>query len=181
MKKFTAVVLTFVMVVCMSCVAFASSFDGTTLTVDPSNSNFVTIDKTVFDGHADNEPVVITLTVVNHFSSDPGFCWCYNESKTEGFQWWSNAVSGTQGAYPGDFAADGETTEITFTVGELKGYIAQSATCDGLVLNCWNGIDPTKIVMGSGAPAGDATPVTALAIIALASLAGVVVLRKKEA
>ena len=53
--------------------------------------------------------------------------------------------------------------------------------CDGLVLNCWNGINPTKVVMGSGAPTGDATPVTALAIVALASLAGVVALRKKEA
>ena len=181
MKKFTAVVLMLAMVVCMSCVAFASSFDGTTLTVDPSNANFVEFSKTVFDGHEDSEPVVITLTVVDHFSADPGLCWCYNESTTEGYQWWNNSVPGTQSPYPGDFAADGEENEITFTVGELKAMIAQSATCDGLVLNCWNGINPTKVVMGSGAPTGDATPVTALAIVALASLAGVVTLRKKEA
>ena len=180
MKKFTAIVWTFAMVLCMACTVFAASFDGTTITVDdPQYANFVTIANTVFDGHADNEPVVITLQVKDHFSSDPGFCWCYNDSTVEGYEWWNNSVAGTQGNYPGDFKEDGETSEISFTVGEIK---AMMTSGDGLVLNCWGGIIPSNIVIGNGAaPTGDATPVAVLAVMALISCAGVVVLRKKEA
>lgn len=180
MKKFTAIVLTFAMVLCMACTVFASSFDGTTLTVDdPTYENFVTISNSVFDGHADSETVVITLTVRDHFAADPGYCWCTNDSTVEGYEWWSNSVAGTQCPYPGEFAVDGETAEITYTVADLK---AMMVAGDGLVLNCWNGIVPTNIVLGSGAaPTGDATPVAALAVMALISCAAMVVLRKKEA
>ena len=179
MKKFTAVVLTFAMVMCMACAVFGSTFDGTSIAVEEGNDNFVIINNTVFDGHADNETVVITISVKDHFAADPGFCWCTNDSTAAAYKWWDHSVAGTQAPYPGDFKADGETSEVTYTVADLKAMMAAGG--DGLVLNCWNGIVPTKIVLGSGAPTGDATPIVALAVIAALSCAAVTVLRKKEA
>ena len=179
MKKFTAVVLTFVMVMCLACTVFGSTFDGTTIAVEEGNDNFVIINNTVFDGHADDEAVVITLSVKDHFAANPGYSWCINDSAAEGYKWWEHDVAGTQSTYPGDFKADGETSEISYTVADFKAMMAAGG--DGIVLNCWGGIVPTKIVMGTGAPTGDATPITAIVIMALASCAALVVLRKREA
>ena len=72
----------------------------------------------------------------------------------------------------------GETAEYTWDIAQVK-----AALGDKPVVNFYNDmkIDSVVIITGGAAPTGDATPITAIAIIALASCAAMVVLRKREA
>ncbi len=175
MKKFFTSVLVLAMVFAMS--LMVSAADATfPYEAGDDGENFLIFHTSTLEAYADDVEVTITIKKVEE-KADPGYAWCVNNSADSEWQWWSgHSVAGTQTGFAGGDAV-GSTDTIVITVGTLRSYAEGG---DGAVLNCWNGIIPVSATV-PGAAAGDATPVVAVAMVAMVACAAFVVLNKKEA
>lgn len=175
MKKFLTMVLMLAMV--MSMTMMVSAADATfPYTAGDDGDNWLIFHVADLEAYADDVEITITIKMVDDTKADPGYAWCVNNSADSEWQWWSgHSVADTQTAWSAD-KVNGTTDTIVITVGTLRAYAEGG---DGAVLNCWNGIIPVGVTAAT--EAGDATPVVAVAMVAMVSCAAFVVLRKKEA
>ena len=164
MKKFLSLLLTAILVMAMATVVFADEVDL---------------------GRAGNGPIDLTeytegtiKVVVKRSGTEKAGTdltgWgigglCIMETWT---------VSTAHEAKPAaDVPQDG-TLEFTFDVAAAKADLGKIPN-----VNFYNDFEvvSASIITGGAAPTGDATPITALVVVALASCAAMVVLRKREA
>lgn len=171
MKKFLSLLMVAIMVMAMSITAFADS----TIIHNPGAEGVTGGDAngTLDFGGATEGTLVVTAT---NLTGEAGNGWGIGGICFGG---WSVDAAYEIVLSETTAVATGETTTFTF---DLAAVLAAANGAD-VNINLYNGYSVVNVALETAGaePAGDATPVAAMAIIALASCAAVVVLRKKEA
>jgi len=162
MKKFLSLLLTAIMVMAMATVVFADE-------VDLGISSNGAVDLSSYSEGS-------LKVVVKRTSDDKGDINNYGVGGLCPAGSWTVAAAYTVTLTSNPALND--VFEYTWDIAKIKADLGDTPN-----VNFYNnmGVQSVAVVTAAAASAGDATPVTALAVIALASCAAVVVLRKKEA
>jgi hypothetical protein len=164
MKKFLSLLLTAILVMAMATVVFAEEVDlgrAGNGAIDLTNYSDGTIKVVVKRTGSDKAGQDLTGWGIGGL--------CIMET-------WSVSTS-YEAKLDADVAQDG-TAEFTFDVAAAKADLGKMPN-----VNFYNDFEVLSVtyISGGAAPTGDATPITALVVVALASCAAMVVLRKREA
>ena len=162
MKKFLSLLLAAIMVMAMATVVFADD-------VDLGMTDNGTVDLSSYAGG--------TLKVtVRRANDDKGDITNWGVGGLCKFGSWEVAAAYTVTLTTNPAVED--TFEYTWDIAEVKAALGDTPN-----VNFYNNMKVKSVVIvpAAGASAGDATPITAIVIMALASCAALVVLRKREA